>query len=78
MREYPLKIEQQSVNQDGVSTRADSRGRPLEIGRSSAVQKSCVSDAIRLWTLAPFEVTNSKSLTEAKNEIKKFARKLPV
>ena len=71
MEDYPLKIEQQAVNQDGVSTRADTRGRPMQIGKSNVVQRSCVSDAIRVWNLAPMSVTNSTSLYQAKNEIKK-------
>ena len=34
---------------------ADRMGRPIEIGKSNIVQRSCVSDAIRLWNLAPPE-----------------------
>ena len=75
---YPLQIEQQSVNPDGVSTRADAKGRLVEIGKSNAVQKSCVSDAIRLWNLAPTVISNCNSLYSVKKEIKKFARQLPI
>ena len=76
--DYPLKVGQQSVNQEGISTRADRMGRPIEIGKSNLVQKSCVSDAIRLWNLAPPNITESNTLYQAKKEIKKYARSLPV
>ena len=76
--DYPLKSVQQTVNHDGVWTRADSRGRPLNIGKSNVVQRTCVSDAIRLWNQAPQEVTSSPNLSMAKSARKKYARKLPV
>ena len=78
LTDYPLKIGQQSVNHEGISTRADRMGRPIEIGKSNIVQRSCVNDAIRLWNLAPPNITESSSLYQAKKEIKKYARTLPV
>ena len=57
---------------------ADRMGRPIEIGKSNIVQRSCVNDAIRLWNLAPPNITESSSLYQAKKEIKKYARTLPV
>ena len=74
---YPLQIEQQSVNPDGVSTRADAKGRLVEIGKSNAVQKSCVSDAIRLWNLAPTVISNCNSLYSVKREIKSLPDSYP-
>ena len=60
----------------GVSTRADTKGKPMEIGKSIMTQKTCMSDAIHLWNMAPEEITNIISLSQAKNEIKKYVRKL--
>ena len=59
---------------------ADRMGRPIEIGKSNIVQRSCVSDAIRLWNLPPPppNITENSSLYQAKKEIKKYARTLPV
>ena len=46
---YPLKIAQQSQQHTGVTTRADIKERPKDIGRSTNTKKPCISDAIRLW-----------------------------
>ena len=75
---YPLKIEQQTRNDERASTRADTIGRPVEIGRTNLTQRSCISDAIRLWNIAPVTVTSSMSLAQAKAEIKKYVRRLPI
>ena len=76
--DYPLKIEQQNSDLSRVSTRADTAGRPVEVGLSNLTQKTCVSDAIRLWNLAPEKITSCESLAQAKTEIKKFVRQLPI
>ena len=76
--DYPLKIEQQNTDLSRVSTRADSARRPVEVGLSNLTQKTCVSDAIRLWNLAPETITSCDSLAQAKSEIKKFVRQLPI
>ena len=78
MDDYPLKIEQQTRNDERSSTRADTIGRPVEIGKTNLTQKSCVSDAIRLWNIAPMTVTSSMSLARAKIEIQKYVRLLPI
>ena len=76
--DYPLKIERQSTQSNGVSTRADSRGKPIGVGKSLLIQKSCISDAIHLWNMAPESIITSSSLYQAKIEIKKYARQLPL
>ena len=75
---YPLKIAQQSINSEGVSTRAAHSGRPCEIGKSVLAQKTCISDAIRLWNRAPSKIVECKSLQTAKIEIKLFVKTLPI
>ena len=76
--DYPLKVEQQARNGERVSTPADTTKKPIEIGRTNLNHKTCVSDAIRLWNMAPEKVTGSQSLAQAKSEIKKFVRLLPI
>ena len=78
VEDYPLKVEKQTSNKSRVSTRADILEKPIEIGKTVVVQKTCVSDAIRLWNLAPNHITNSTSLAHAKSEIRKFVRQLPI
>ena len=76
--DYPLKVQRQSRDDSRVSTRADSVKKPVEIGKTPVVQKTCVSDAIRIWNMAPDIITTCSSLSVAKSEIKKFARQLPI
>ena len=76
--DYPLIIKRQVNNDEGMSTRADQAGRPIEIGKSALTQKTCVSDAIYLWNRAPKDVTESKTIYQAKKEIKSFVKTLPI
>ena len=75
---YPLTIKRQESNPNGMSTRSDSEGRPIEIGKTILVQKTSVSDAIHLWNSSPKNVTESGSIYRAKMEIKIFAKTLPI
>ena len=75
---YPLTIKQQGANHKGVSTRADKKERPCEIGMSLITQRTCISDAIRLWNMAPEKIRQSNSLYQANNEIKLFVKNLPI
>ena len=77
IEDYPLKIDQQGVNEAGVSTRRDCKRRPLEVGKTNLSQQTCISDAIRIWNQAPDCVTNSLTVTRAKHEIKKYVTSLP-
>ena len=58
--------------------RADTTEKPVEIGKSPVAQKTCVSDAIRLWNIAPEIITKCSSLSIVKSEIKKYVRQLPI
>ena len=61
-----------------MSTRADCVRRPIEIGKTALVQKTCVSDLIHIWNRAPKSVTDSKTLYQAKRVIKSFVTSLPI
>ena len=76
LEDYPLKVEQQSCDVDRVSTRADTTGRPVEMGRSNLTQKTCISDAIRLWNQAPEKIINSRNIAQVKLEIKKYVKSI--
>ena len=75
---YPLKIQQQSADINRVSTRADQRARPVEIGLKNLTKNTCVSDAIRVWNKAPVQVTSSLTVYQAKKEIKNYVTTLPI
>ena len=76
--DYPLIIKRQENNTEGMSTRADSSGRPIEIGKTALTQRTSVSDSIHLWNRAPNNVKDSKTLYQAKKEIKVFVKLLPI
>ena len=78
IEDYPLKVARQEMDASRVSTRADTTQKPIEIGKSLLVQKTCISDAIHLWNRAPPEVTNSICLSQAKTAIEKFVSQLPI
>ena len=77
LNNYPLQVEQQSPKTETISTRACTIGRLCEVGKSDILQKTCISDAIKLWNRAPAVITTSESLWKAKKEIKKICKKTP-
>ena len=62
----------------GMSTRADSAGRPVEIGKTTLTQKTSVSDSIHLWNRAPIKVTGCVTIAQVKKEIRNYVKQLPV
>ena len=52
--------------------------KPLEIGNSYLTQKTCISDAIKLWNLAPVELKNANTLYTMKKATKIFVKTLPI
>ena len=75
---YPLQISQQSANNQRVVTRAEKNERPIEIGNSTLTQRTCISDAIRVWNKTPESVKNCTSEYQAKKKIKEFVKTLPI
>jgi hypothetical protein len=78
MDNYPLSVDRQEVNKNGMLTRGDLACRPKEIGKTILTQKTCVSDAIHLWNQAPKIIKESNSVYKAKKEIKAYVKLLPV
>ena len=78
IKDYPLKVERQTVKVSGTATRAGTSGKLIEVGRSMIAQKTCINDAIKLWNKAPKEVTQCTSLYQIKKQSKLFAKTLPV
>ena len=76
--DYPLQIKVQVIPESGAITRASTTGGPIEIGRSSLLQSTSTSDAIKVWNKAPSSVTESMSLYQAKKAIKAFVKTLPI
>ena len=75
---YPLKIQNLTVNQNTVNTRAMTENKPIEIGGSTLIEKTCVSDAIKLWNVTPNDIKMCQSLKQLKTLTRKFVKTLPV
>ena len=79
IEDYPLEIRQQAIPTTGMTTRASGKGRPIEIGKSNITQEgTSTSDAIRISNLSPENVTNAKTLYQAKNSIRSYVKSLPI
>ena len=78
MTDYPLSIKQREAQTGSVQTRAAIKRVPLEIGKTNVTKNSCISDAVRIWNLAPDSVTGSDTIYSAKKAIKSFVKSLPI
>ena len=75
---YPLTIDTQMVKSEMMNTRAMTSQRPIEQNVSTLIDKTCVSDSIKLWNKAPEEIKNCKSKYQLKKLARAFALTLPV
>ena len=75
---YPLEITTKVTNQNTMNTRAMTSNQPIEIGSKNLTQKSCISDAIRLWNLAPIELKNITNLISMKKATKTYVNSFPI
>ena len=74
--DYPLKLNKKEVIVGNINTRSCTQGKLIVPGTKPIMQKTCITDAMRLWNIAPVEITSSPSLSSAKNETKKFVKTL--
>ena len=75
---YPLIIDTQRPSPEVINTRAMTSHRPIEETVSTLIDKTCVSDAIKLWLKIPDEIKNCKTKFQLKKLAKEFALSLPV
>ena len=75
---YPLKINTQKANPDMINTRAMTYLRPIEENVSTLLDRTCVSDSIKLWLKAPEDIKTCKSKYQLKKLARSFALTLPV
>ena len=76
IKDYPLELKKQAPKTDSISTRACTKGRLVEVGRSNVLQNTCISDAIKLWNRAPVCITTCESFFTAKKEIRNQCDKI--
>ena len=65
--DYPLKCAHYNEGTNVRLTRAQTSGKLIEPGKNNTI-KTCISDAIRIWNIAPSELKNSKSIYAAKKQ----------
>ena len=61
-----------------ATTRAACKGVPIEVGKTTLTQKSSVSDAIKIWNVAPSLIKDCTTVYQAKKEIKRYAMSIPI
>ena len=75
---YPLKIDTQKASPDHINTRAMTSQRPIEEKVSTLMDKTCISDSIKLWLKVPEEIKNCNTKSQLKKLARAFALTLPV
>ena len=70
IQDYPLSLNKKEIIPGNINTRACTQGRLIVPGIKPIMQKSCITDAMRLWNNCPIEVTAAKSLSLAKKNLK--------
>ena len=77
INDYPLKLNKKEIIPGQTNTRSCTQGRLVVPGTIPIMQKTCITDAIRLWNSSPTEVTSATSLSMAKKVTKTFVKTLP-
>ena len=79
IKNYPLTVTKKSISDTQPTTRSLTSGKLVEVGGVCGLtSKTCVSDAVRLWNIAPEKVTQATSIHTAKKEIKTFVKTFPI
>ena len=63
---YPLKLNKKEIVLDNISTRACTQGKLIVPGTKPIMQKTCISDTMRLRNNAPKSITDASSIDEIK------------
>ena len=71
---YPLEVQKRPSTSEGIITRGMLQDNLVEV----STRKTFIGDASRVWNKAPIAIRNAKSLSLAKQEIRKFCVTLPI
>ena len=74
----PPENSKETIEENKCTTRASAQGKLIEIGKSTTTTNTSTSDAIRIWNMAPRDITESTTVWQAKEKIKAYAKSLPV
>ena len=75
---YPQMGIQKQNREGPMLSRAASRGDLLVKGKTELRQSTFINDASKIWNNAPLTIKQSKTISSAKIEIKKFVKTLPI
>ena len=78
IEDYPLKIKLNEVSMNQTATRAMVKRTPIELGSTTLKSKTCISDAIKIWNIAPVQLHKCTSLYSLKKLTKEFVKTLPI
>ena len=77
MDNNPLKLNKKQIVPENINTRACTQGKLIVPGTKLIIQKTCITDAMKIWNTCPLSITSASTLPSAKSEIKKFVKSLP-
>ena len=75
---HPLKIEKVVQGTSNCLIRAVTNGDLKELGKTTLVQSTFISDASKVWNKCPNSIKECDSLWKAKKTIKTFVQTLPI
>ena len=75
---YPLSIPTKNINTEVTNTRAMTSKQPIEIGKRPLTQRTCISDAIKVWNSIPVVLKQTSTLHTMKKATKTYVKTLPI
>ena len=63
---------------DYINTRACTQGKLIVPGKKAVMQRTCITDTIRIWNSCPTTISRAATLATAKKEINKYVKTLPI
>ena len=75
---YHIKLNRKEVVLDRTNTRSCTQGKLIIPFVKPIMQKTCITDATRIWISCPLSIINASWLAMAKTEIQKFVKTLPI
>ena len=74
----PSQFPRKNINNEVTTTRAMTSKQPVEISKKSLTQKTCISDAIKLWNNIPNEPKWNSTVHTMKKATKTYVKTLPI
>ena len=76
--DHPFKLQKVVIAPEAQASRSQSSDLIPMLDRSNISRGTFINDGIKAWNLAPANVKLSSSYAEAKNNIRKYEKTLPI